>query len=322
MSLKPINPGKTRPKRPVRPIGAPVVVVQKKSSGSGGLMMGLILIAALGGGYFVYNNQQKNEAARAAQQAKLEANARAEAENERLRLEHENEKKRRQEEEAASVSATALGTAIPSASSSSTTYTEADTVADETPAEESGEDTALGSTEAPTTGTGMFNAEDTSAPAFDLTAKGKAAKKEQEALEKAITKAGNDGTFHDLQADLKRAFEVAQPGFFADGSTLPAFPPKEEKLLRLAQSVYISLTIAAELEARDTVPDKQHAKFVNWLMKEKGKPARTFSYGLEHYNINDMATATELMNELREAYLIAPSSAEGKIKLILEKAGK
>ncbi len=325
MSLKPIAPKKGHPIRR-GPGGMPVVIVEKKKSGSGSLILGLLLLVALGGGGFVYYNQQKNEAALAAKQQRLEQNARNAAVNERLRAEAEEQK--RQKKEAART--TALGSVgAPAAESTpapktSRTVVSTNNDAAEAPAEEEeeGPKSAMGSTSAPTAGDGVFNVDDTSAAPFDLTAEGKAAKAVITKLDKAIDAAGDGDTFHDLQADLKRSFEVAQPGAFADASTLPPFPDKEHKLLRMAQGVYVCLNLAAELDARNTVPSAQHAKFVNWLMKDKAKAARTFTYGLEHYNIHDVARAADLLDEVRQAYLISPSSGMKKIPVILKAAGE
>ncbi len=326
MSLKPIAPKGRAPKRGVRSAGMPVVVVQKKQSGSGGLIMGLILIAALAGGGFIYYNQQQNEAALAAKQARLDANAAAEAENARLKAEYEQKKleqKQKKEKTTAmgSVGAPepAAASPAPAASSASLSAAEVDDSLEEEE-EEEGAKSAMGSTSAPTKGDGVFNVDDTTPPPFDLKAEGKAAQKVIVALDKEVDKAGHGNTFHDLQADLKRSFDVAQPGLFADASTLPAFPDKNHKLLRMAQGIYVCLTLAAELDARNTIPSDQHAKFVNWLMKDKAKAARTFTFGLEHCGIHDVAKATDLLDEVRQAYLISPSSGMKKIPAILKAA--
>ncbi len=329
MSLKPIAPKKRSARPGVRPAGAPVVIVQKKSSGSGGLLVGVLILLALGGGYFVYNNQQKNEAALAAQQQRLEENAQRVAEAERQRAEYENQKKQKEEERRA---ATALGTAAPTASEkqapaatpapSAASLTTAPAVTEEEE-EENSQKSGMGSTKAPSAGDGVFKVQDTSPAVFDLTTKGKAALKVMEALDKAIDKASNGKTYHDLQADLKHSFTVADPSLFADPAVLPPFPPKEEKLLRMAQGVFICLNLAAELEARNTIPEKEHAKFVNWLMKEKAKAARTFTYGVvEHCGITDTATAADLLDEVRQAYLISPTSGMKKIPAILKERAK
>ncbi len=319
MSLKPIAPKNRRAVRGVRP-GMPVVVAPKKSSGGGGWIVLLLLVAALAGGYFVYTNQQKNDAALAAQKQRLEENAKKLAEAERQRAEYENRKK----QDAAAPSTTALGTAQSADMTSQGGYADDDVGSDvsyEEDAEESGSESALGSTTI-AKGTGEFAVTDTSAPPFDLAATGKAATKVMEALDNAIDQAGEGDSFHDLQADLKRSFEVANPQLFANESTLPAFPDKEQKLLRLAQGVYVCLNLAAELEARDTVPSEKHAKFVNWLMKDKAKAARIFTFGLEHEGINEVATAADLLEKLRQIYLKSPSSALKKIPAILKQADK
>ncbi len=323
MSLKPVAPKSHRAKRAVRPAGMPVVVVQKKSAGSGGMVMGVILLALLGGGGFVYYNQQQNEAALAAKQERLEQNARNTAENERLRAEAEEQKRQKKEARRA----TAMGSVgtpaeeAPATTVASTNTEDADSSYEEVEEEEAKPSSAMGSTTAPTAGTGVFKVEDTSAPVFDLTATGKAAQKVIAALEKAIDKAGDDNTFHDLQADLKRSFDVAQPGLFDDAGTLPDFPDKEQKLLRMAHGVYVCLNLAAELDSRNTVPAEQHTKFVNWLMKDKAKAARTFTYGVvEHCGIHDSARAADLLDEVRQAYLISPSSGMKKIPAILKAA--
>ncbi len=280
----------------------------------------LLIIAALAGGYYVYDKQQKDEAARAAvRQQKIEEQARK-----------QEEELRRQAEQASSqqssgINRTALGTALISDSSAPANSEDNDYEGyddTEETAEEEGEKSALGSTTL-AKGSGELAIEDTSAPAFDLSAKGKASIKVAEKLAKAIDKASIDDTFHDLQADLKRSFEVACPDLFADSTTLPAFPDKDERLLRIAQGVYVCLNLAAELDAQGAVPVEKHAKFVNWLMKDKAKAARTFTYGLEHCGVTDVATATRLLDELRSSYLKTPSSALKKIPDILKKeAGK
>ncbi len=319
MSLKPISPKNHRPKRVVRHTPPVIVVQKKKSSGPGGLIIGVLLLLGLGGGYFVYNNHQKNEAAIAARQHQLDENARRVAEVERQRAEAERQRHVYEDE---APDKTALGTrSEPEVSIPTPEPTSSAAAAEETPAKEE-KTSALGDTSAPTAGDGVFNVEDTSAPPFDLSATGKKAKKVYDDLDKAIDKAASGKTFHDLQADLKRSFEVANPGLFADATTLPAFPAKEEKLLRLAQGVYVCLNLAAELEARNTVPDEQHVKFVNWLMKEDAKAARTFTYGLEHYNISDAASAADLLEELRAAYLVSPTTAAKKIPTILKAAAE
>ncbi len=339
MSLKPIAPQKPRTKRVKRPAGAPVVLVQKKSSGSGGWLVLLLLLAAAGGGWYVYDNQQKNEAALAAREQRLEENAQKLADVERQKAEHEASKNKKGK--------TAMGTLAPAAADEASADDEYADMGDggvnyfgktaesiEMPVEQSvsassgetakrkstgGRKSAMGSTEMEG---GEFAEVDTSAPPFDLTAKGKAAKKVIDQLSKAIDKAGDGNTFHDLQADLKRSFEVAQPSLFADATTLPPFPDKEDRLLRIAQGVYVCLNLAAELDIEDDAQDKKHAKFVNWLMKDKAEAARTFSFGLEHYNITDVPTATKLLGELRATYWKTPSSAKKKIRPILEKAAK
>ncbi len=323
MSLKPVAPKNHRPGRVPARTGAPIII-QKKESGSGGLIMGLVLLAALAGGAFLYYNQQQNEATLAAQQQRLEDNARAEAENARLRAEYEAQKQQKKEERAADTAmgaaATPAAAPAPAAKASSPAAASAATTA---PAaqeeEEEGPKSAMGSTSVPSAGDGVFNVEDTSAPVFDLTAKGKAAQKVIAALDKAIDKAGDGDSFHDLQADLKRSFEVAQPGLFADPATLPSFPDKEQKLLRMAHGVYVCLNLASELDSRNTVPSSAHARFVNWLMKDKAKAARTFTYGVvEHCGIHDSATAADLLDEVRQAYLISPTSGMKKIPAILK----
>ncbi len=327
MSLKPIAPKNKLAKRGVRPAGMPVVVVQKKSSGGGGMILGLILLLALGGGGFYYYNQQQNEAALAAQKQRQEENARKVAEVERQRAEHQ-ASKRAGNADYDQDNKTALGTALATDVETSVSTTpdpsysddEADVAMTE---EEEGEKSALGATSAPSAGDGVFKVEDTSAPVYDLAAKGNAAKKVMEALDKAIDKAEKEQAFHDLQADLKRAFEVAHPELFADAATLPSFPAKEEKLLRMAQGVYTCLVLTSELEARNTVPEKDHARFVAWLMKDKAKAARTFTYGVvEHCGITETEAAADLLEEVRQAYLISPSSGMKKIPAILKEKAK
>ncbi len=324
MSLKPITPKKPAARRGIRPMSAPVVVVEKKSSGgAGGLIVAVLLVLALGGGYFVYNNQQKNEAALAAQKQQLEENAQRVAEAERQRAEHEAKLRERKTALGSAQSPAALGTSAPAADSWSDSYGDSPSAEEPAPAEDEPETSALGSTGAPAKGDGVFNADDTTPPPFDLNAKGKAGQKVITSLDKAIGKAGDEGTFHDLHADLKRSFDVAQPELFADARTLPAFPDKEEKLLRMAHGVYACLNLASELEARSTVPDKDHARFVRWLMKDKAKAARTFTYGVvEHCGITDVSTAADLLDEVRQAYLISPSSGMKKIPAILKKHAK
>ncbi len=325
MPVKPITPKKNLPLRSIRP-GVPVVTVQKSASGSsGGWMMLLLVLAALAIGYSFYNNQQKNEAALSARQQRLEENAKVVAEAERQRAEYE---KGNQQKESGSTS-TAPGTAATTAADTADfSDEEADThessVADDFSSDASfgeekkdGTESALGSTEI-TEGSGEFAEQDTSAPAFELATTGAAADSVMNKLDKAIDDAGNGDTFHDLQADLKRSFELAYPGLFADASSIPPFPDKSEKLLRLAQGVYVCLNLAAELDARDTVPADNHAKFVNWLMKEKAKAARIFVFGLEREGINDFATAAERLDNLRDVYLKSPSSALKKIPSIIK----
>ncbi len=318
MSLKPTNPRKHRPARTARPAGMPVVLVQKKPSGSGGWVLFLLLLVAAVGGYFVYKHQLENEAALAARQQKLEENARKVEEARRQMAEHENLKR-----QSDGPTHTAMGTVgAPSATSSATAGVSADTSSDysdesfddDDSSDPAAEDSALGST----TLSGGLAATDTSAPVYDLRAEGKASLKVAEKLAKALDAAAEGDTFHDLQADLKRSFEVAYPGLFADSSTLPPFPDQKQKLLRIAQGVYVCLNLAAELDARDTVPAEKHAKFVNWLMKDKAKAARTFTYGLEHCGISDVATATEHLDKLRATYIKTPSSALKKIPTILK----
>ncbi len=327
MSLKPIAPKGRHPKRGARPAGAPVVVIQKKSGSGGGMIVGLLLLLALGGGGFYYYNQQQNEAKLAAQQQRLEENARKVAEVERQRAEYEAQKKQKEEETSAK---TALGTTAPVETAvpatASTPAPKAVAAAAPAAAEEEAEEgpkSAMGGTSAPTAGDGVFNVVDNTPPPFELKAQGKAATKVIAALEKAIDKAGDGNMFHDLQADLKRSFEVAYPELYATAGTLPAFPAKEEKLLRMAQGVYTCLVLAAELDSRATVPDREHARFVNWLMKDRAKAARTFTYGVvEHCGIHDTATAADLLDEVRQAYLISPSSGMKKIPAILKERAK
>ncbi len=285
----------------------------------------LLLLAAAGGGWFVYNNQQKNEAALALRQQRLEENARKAEEAERQR-----ESIIKGSHAPASVAEeyngnTALGSAEPpsSASTSGSSASRRGSFHDvslegEEPGE-SGSSSALGSSTLEGDG---FAETDTSAPAYDLKAEGKAAVTSMNKLYKAMEAAGKDNTFHDLQADLKRAFDVAQPGLFAEGEPLPAFPEKEEKLLRLAQGVYVCLQLSAELEAQDSAPREQHARFVNWLMKEKAKAARSFTYGLDHCGIRDAETATQLLEKLRTAYLKDSSTAFKKLPAIIKAGAK
>ncbi len=329
MSLKPVTPRRGPASRGFRPAGMPVTPAKKESSSSGGIIVLILLIIALGGGYFVYSNDQKNEAALAAQKQREEENAQKLAEVERQRAEYEASKRK----EAESARVTALGTATSSADSVATqdhtsddsydSYDTDEALTQEPSAEESdpGEASALGSTTI-AQGSGEFAASDSTPPPFDLKATGKAGTKVREELDKAIDQAGDGDTFHDLRADLKRSFDVAYPELFADADTLPPFPDKDQKLLRLAQGVYVCLNLAAELDARDTVPAEQHAKFVNWLMKEKAKAARIFTFGLEHQGISDASAAADLLNELRTVYLKTPSSALKQIPVILKQGGK
>ncbi len=304
----------------------PVLPIQQKSSsGSGGWLMLLLLLAAAGGGWFIYNNQQKNEAALALRQQRMEENARKAEEAERQR---DAFIKGRHDSTSAPVeesSTTDLGSTEPPTSAASTTdssasrrgnFHEVSLEGEETG--ESGSSSALGSTSME----GGFSETDTSAPVYDLAAEGKAAKSTMNKLYKAMEAAGKDNTFHDLQADLKRAFDVAHPGLFGEGEPLPAFPDKDEKLLRLAQGVYVCLQLAAELEAQDSAPREQHARFVNWLMKEKAKAARSFTYGLDHCGISDTETATQLLERLRTAYLKDSSTAFKKLPAIIKAGAK
>ncbi len=323
MSVNSNSPKARRSKRGARPAGMPVVYVQKKKSGSGGLVMTLILLAALGGGGFIYYNQQQNAAALAAKQQKMEENAKIMEQNERNFAEAEAKKKGRRAARAATTATeeTAMGAVSETPAVNDTPAVE--TTSTPAPVEE--ETVTVKSAMGTTTMTkrdGQFAVEDTTPPPFDLKAEGIVAKKVMEKLDKAIDEAGDGDTFHDLQADLKRSFELTQPGIFTDEKVIPAYPDKEQKLLRLAQGVYVCLNLAAELNAQNTVSDKDHAKFVNWLMKDKAKAARTFTYGLEHYNITDVATATVLLEELRAAHMKSPSSAMKKIPTVVKKGAK
>ncbi len=323
MSLKPITPKNRRPARAARPAPMPVVIVPKKSSGGSGWLVILLIVALLGGGWFVYNNQQKNEAAIAARDARAEENRRKVEEEERKRLEAEQARNRSHGPEV-----TAMGTAVEEETPVSTPVSSAsvsiESEEDSTPAEEEqeeGESSALGSTAL--SASGGYAETDTSAPRFDLTAKGSKGKKVSKELAAAIDEASRGDTFHDLQSDLKRSFAVACPELFADESTIPPYPAKEEKTLRLAQGIYVCLNVAAEVAARDENEEEpKHARFVNWLLADKAKAARTFTYGLEHYEVTDMATAADLMGKLREAYIKNPAEAQKKIPTILKKAAK
>ncbi len=336
MSLKPIAPQNHRPGRAARPAPMPVVVVPaRKQSGGSGLLMLILLVALLGGGYFVYNNQQKNAEAIAARDARAEA-VRQKAEEERQRLEAEHQSSHSPLSESDQVTAmgsrekaatiTSSNTASPSvstrsASTSSSASSSSSAFSDtESTPEDEGEVSALGSTSAPKSGTGEYAVKDTTPPPFDLKAEGSAAKKVSQDLRDAIDKASKGDTFHDLQADLKRSFEVAYPDLFADESTLPPFPDKEQKTLRLAQGIYVCLNITSELQARNEMSEAKHTRFVNWLLSDKAKAARTFTYGLEHCGVSDMETATELMDKLRKAYVKGPADAMNKIPTILKKA--
>ncbi len=322
MSLKPAAPKGHPSKLGARPAGMPVVVVQKKSSGGGGMILGVLLLLALGGGGFYYYNQQQNEAALAARQQRMEENALRIAEVERQKAEYEAQREQQRAEREAAKKATAPA-ATESLASTTTATASAPSSTTAEPEEAEGPKSALGATSAPSAGDGVFNVTDTSPAVFKLDAKGKAATKVMEALDKAIDKAGNGNTFHDLQADLKHSFDVAYPELYATAGTLPSFPAKEDKLLRMAQGVYTCLVLAGELEARNTIPDKDHARFVNWLMKEKAKAARTFTYGVvEHCGIHDTATAADLLDEVRQAYLISPTSGMKKIPAILKERAK
>ncbi len=327
MSLKPVSPTH-RPGRPTRLATAPVVIGNKKSSGSGTWVVILLLLALLGGGYYFYSS---SEAEKAAIRQKREAAAAQKAEQERRVA----EQKRQHEEKRAKrgISDSALGSTAPegyestssgsSSSCSSTTASTASTSSayEEETAEETGTRSALGGTAAPTSGTGEFAVKDSSPAPFDLKAEGAAQKKVISKLEAAMQDASEGDTFHDLQADLQRSFEMAHPELFSDASTLPPFPAKEEKMLRLAQGVCVCLNLAAELQLDKEIAAEKHARFVNWLMKDKGKAARTFTYGLEHHSISDTAAATKLLGKLRDTYLKSPSSAMDKIPGIL-KPGK
>ncbi len=317
MALKPVTP--TRRKGPV---ARPVVIVQskKKSSSSGGWIVALLVLAAAAGGYFVYNNSQQQKAAA---QQKLEAAAAQKAEQERKVA----EQKRQHEQEIAG-RATALGSVAPTAGSAApapaprraagSSYG-SDTHQTQ---DESAANNGLGSTTKPTVATGMGEA-DVSAtpPPFDLNATDNKAKTVIRKLDEAIAAAAEGDTFHDLQEDLKSSFEQCKPGLFSDPDTLPAFPAKEEKLLRMAQGVYVCLNLATEVQLSKEISAEKHARFVNWLMKDKAKAARTFTYGLEHYGIDATATATDLMTKLRDAYIKNPSGAMDKIPAIT-KSGK
>ncbi len=299
----------------------PVVLPPQKKSGNSEWLMFFILIALLGGGYFIYDQQQQKEQAIATRNARIEE----------ARLKEEQERKRLAEEQgrltaSSTPEVTLMGTARTTDSTEAVaTETETpqddepDTVTDEEP-EDDADPTALGSTSAPTKGTGVFAEEDTSPPPFNLTAKGNKAKSVRKKLAKAVEEASKGDTFHDLQADLKRSLELAQPGFFADATTLPPYPDKENKLMRQAQGIYICLMLAAEVQVREEIPEKKHAKFVNWLLADKAIAARTFTYGLEHCDISDTDTATEQMGELRTVYGKDASSALKKIPTILKKA--
>ncbi len=329
MSLKPIAPQNHRPGRAARPAPMPVVVVPaRKQSGGSGLLMLILLVALLGGGYFVYNNQQKNAEAIAARDARAEA-VRQKAEEERQRLEAEHQKNHPTSADTDDVTAMGTREQTTTHTSGSSSFTPSDSTAssvssfsgtESTQEEDEGEVSAFGSTSAPKSGTGEYAVKDTSAPPFDLKAEGSAAKKVSQKLRDAIDTASKGDTFHDLQADLKRSFEVAYPDLFADESTLPPFPDKEQKTLRLAQGIYVCLNITSELQARNEMSEAKHTRFVNWLLSDKAKAARTFTYGLEHCGVSDMETATELMDKLRKAYVKGPADAMNKIPTILKKA--
>ncbi len=318
MALTPKTPKAHRAKRNMRPIGAPpVVYVKKKNSGSGGMVMGIILLALAAGGGFLYYNQQQNDAALDARQHQEEINAKVMAENERNFAEMERQKQERRSggrKSATQQPNTAMGAVSQKPAASSPAPAVAADDEPQTP-QLIEKKSAMGTTMVAADG----SIEDTTPPPFNLKADGIVAKNVMEKLDKAIDAAADGDTFHDLQADLKRSFELTQPDIFTDKNVIPGYPDKEHKLLRLAQGVYVCLNLAAELNARNEVPDKAHAKFVNWLMKDKAKAARTFTYGLEHYNITDVETATVLLEELRAAHMKAPSSAMKKIPAIVKK---
>ncbi len=315
MALNTKTPKTGRSKRSARPVAAPpVVYVKKKNSGSGGMVMGVILLALAAGGGFIYYNQQQNDAALAARQHQMEINAQAMEANERNFAEME---KRKQERRAGRTSAPAdrPNTAMGTVSQKPAAGSPAPDVVASDDAEQAPEYIEKKSA----MGTAKVSYEDTTPPPFNLKAEGIVAKNVLEKLDKAIDAAADGETFHDLQADLKRSFELTQPDIFTNKNVIPGYPDKEQKLLRLAQGVYVCLNLAAELNARNEVSDKAHTRFVNWLMKDKAKAARRFTYGLAHYNITDVEAATILLEDLRTAYIKAPSSAMDKIPTILKK---